>query len=207
VSFTSPSSTSRDPISNILPGTPSEKRRWTNASPALLIALRPDPLLYHEALEVFNEINTFILDHSNNWSFDRALSVSAVGAVRSLYIRFWLQDGRESRTIIPNRDYLSKTDVRAARRVRDLRLEFNFKVQGREAEVTPLIRWGVGAFVLESFQICICHTALQDGAQVLIDQVNKALGVCAKADEVESNGYMTRSWKAAKGQKLRWNFA
>ena len=43
---------------------------WNGKTPALLKALRPDQLLYEEALHLFFQINPYNLERKNGWSFE-----------------------------------------------------------------------------------------------------------------------------------------
>lgn len=56
-------------------------------NPPLLEALRCDPELYNEAVEVFNDINTFTLTRDKGWSAGR-ISKRACRHIQHLHIEF-----------------------------------------------------------------------------------------------------------------------
>lgn len=43
---------------------------WIGETPELLKALRPEPILYNQALDLFYRQNTFVLGKRNAWSME-----------------------------------------------------------------------------------------------------------------------------------------
>jgi len=56
---------------------------WVRGSPALLVALRGDNELYHEALEIYYKTSTFILSSRNIWAF-KAMPLHIIKATKNL---------------------------------------------------------------------------------------------------------------------------
>jgi hypothetical protein len=61
---------------------------WTGKTPALIVALRADQVLYGEVLELFCKWNTFKLHGPNQWKTGD-MSLSAIETIRALEIEFW----------------------------------------------------------------------------------------------------------------------
>lgn len=67
---------------------------WTGKTPAILVALRGDPDLYHEALELFYRRNVFRLRNRNAWQ-TADMSLSALQTIRALIVEFWSAEDDE----------------------------------------------------------------------------------------------------------------
>jgi hypothetical protein len=62
-------------------------QRPVQNTPPLIIALRPDPALYHEALVIFYTFNVFIVSKNNFDDLSSDLSERALAMVRQLHIK------------------------------------------------------------------------------------------------------------------------
>jgi hypothetical protein len=61
---------------------------WNGKTPALIVALRVDKVLYREVLERFYKSNTFTLHKGNDWKTDD-MTNAALRSIRALKVDFW----------------------------------------------------------------------------------------------------------------------
>jgi hypothetical protein len=65
------------------------KVSWNGKTPEIIKALRPAPILYHEALDMLCRNFTFRLSYDNNWMVEKwspYMSINAIRSIRNLQV-------------------------------------------------------------------------------------------------------------------------